>query len=140
MSAERGSEQLRLTQGTLSILSTTESLGRVVELVNPRGVEDLGIAGLVGGTRNGLTSNALGKRLSVTSAFTSRVLVSFVLKLFKWKFSTLALQTAHCISFSPTIFSALNGVAFTISPIGIKGRGFTWSGKQNKGDGRRVLE
>lgn len=70
-------------------------------------MEDLGIAGLVGVTKNGLTSNALGKRLSIPSAFTGRGAVSFALKLFKWKFSTLILQTAHCMSFSPTIFRAL---------------------------------
>jgi hypothetical protein len=86
----------------------------VVELVNPTGVEDLGMAGLVGGTRNGLTSNALGKRLSTTSILTDRGIASFVLKLFKWKFSTLALQTAHCMSFSPTIFSALNEMKLSI--------------------------
>lgn len=65
------------------------------------------MAWLVGGTRNGLTSNALGKRLSITSVFVDRGAASFALKLFKWKFSTLALQTAHCMSFSPTIFKAL---------------------------------
>jgi hypothetical protein len=92
----------------------------VVELVNPTGVEDLGMAGLVGGTRNGLTSNALGKRLSVTSVLTDRGVASFVLKLFKWKFSTLALQTAHCMSFSPTIFSALNEMLLQYHPTGIK--------------------
>lgn len=112
---------MKHTHGTLSILSTTESLARAVEFVNPRGVEDLGIAGLVVGTKNGLTSKALGKRLSVTSAFADRAVTSFVLKLFKWKFSTFVLQTAHCISFSPTIFSALNKIVFTTCPKEIKG-------------------
>lgn len=83
VSIERGSARLRHTQGTLSILRTTKSLPRVVELVSPTGVEDLGMAGLVGGTRNGLTSNALGKRLSITSALMDRGVASFVLKLFK---------------------------------------------------------
>jgi hypothetical protein len=69
----------------------------------------------VGGTRNGLTSNALGKRLSATSVATDRGAASFVVKLFKWKFSTLALQTAHCISFSPTMFKALNVVPLSIN-------------------------
>lgn len=119
MSADKESAQSKHTQGTLSILSTTESLPRAVELVNPTGVEDLGMVGLVGGTRNGLTSNALGKRLSISSVFTGRMAASFV-KLFKWKFSTFALQTAHCMSFSPTIFSALNGTVFSIHQMGIK--------------------
>ena len=116
VSAKKGSAQLRHTQGTLSILSTTKSLPRAVGLANPTGVEDLGIAGFVGGTKNGLMSNALGKRLSVRSVFTGRGVGSFALKLFKWKFSTLALQTAHCMSFSPTIFSALNEAVFSIYP------------------------
>ena len=77
------------------------------------------MVGLVGGTRNGLTSNALGKRLSNTSALAGRGIASFVLKLFKWKFPTLALQTAHCMSFSPTMFSALNEM-FSIYSTGIK--------------------
>ena len=83
---EKGSAQFRHTQGTLSILSTTESLVRTVELVNSTGVEDLGMARLVGGTRNGLISNALGKRLSVISDFAGRGVTSFVVKLFRWKF------------------------------------------------------
>ena len=116
VSTKRGSAQLKHTQGTLSILRTTESLPRAVGPVNPVGVEDLGITGLVGGTKNGLTSNALGKRLSVTSIFTGRGAASLALKLFKWKFSTLALQTAHCMSFSPTIFSALNEAVLSIYP------------------------
>jgi hypothetical protein len=118
VSTEKGSAQLKRTQGTLSILRTTESLPRAVGLENPVGVEDLGITGLVGGTKNGLTSNALGKRLSVTSIFTGRGAASLALKLFKWKFSTLALQTAHCMSFSPTIFSALNEGLFSRYPKG----------------------
>ena len=105
VSAKKGSAQLRHTQGTLSILSTTKSLPRAVGLANPTGVEDLGIAGFVGGTKNGLMSNALGKRLSVRSVFTGRGVGSFALKLFKWKFSTLALQTAHCMSFSLAIYA-----------------------------------
>ena len=88
--------------------------------MTPTGVEDLGIAGLVDGTKNGLTSNALGKRLSIVSVFVGRGVASFVLKLFRWKFSTLALQTAHCISFSPTIFNALNEKLFSIYPMRIK--------------------
>ena len=122
VSAKKGSAQLRHTQGTLSILSTTKSLPRAVGLANPTGVEDLGIAGFVGGTKNGLMSNALGKRLSVRSVFTGRGVGSFALKLFKWKFSTLALQTAHCMSFSPTIFSALNNEGlFSRHPKGVEG-------------------
>ena len=122
VSTKRGSAQLKHTQGTLSILRTTESLPRAVGPVNPVGVEDLGTTGLVGGTKNGLTSNALGKRLSVTSIFTGRGAASLALKLFKWKFSTLALQTAHCMSFSPTIFSALsNEGLFSRYPKGVEG-------------------
>ena len=89
--------------------------------MNSTGVEDLGIAGLVGGTKNGLISNTLGKRLSVISGFTRRGVASFALKLFRWKFPTLALHTAHCMSFSPTIFSALNDALFSICPRGIGG-------------------
>ena len=111
---EKGSTQSSRTQGTLSILRTSESLLRAMGLANPTGVEDRGRAGLVGGTRNGLTSNALGRRLSATSAFVDREVASFALKLFKWKFSTLALQTAHCMSFSPTIFSALSETLFSL--------------------------
>jgi hypothetical protein len=105
------------THGTLSILRTSESLPLVVGLANPTGVEDLGIAGLVGETRNGLTSNALGKRPSVKSDFADCGVVSFALKLFRWKFSTLALQTAHCMSFSPTIFKALIDVFSIYSKV-----------------------
>ena len=78
------------------------------------------MARFVGGTRNGLTSNALGKRLSITSDLTDREIASFVLKLFKWKSSTLAVQTAHCMSFSPTIFSALNEMMFNMYSRGIE--------------------
>lgn len=121
MSTGKESGNFRHTQGTLSILSTNKSLPRVVGLVNPTGVEDLGIAGFVGGTKKGLISKALGKRPSVMSAFAGRRVVSFALKLFKWKFSTLALQTAHCMSFSPTIFSALIEAQFSVHPRGIEG-------------------
>lgn len=117
-----GTVQLGHTHGTLSILSTNVSLPRGAGLANPTGVEDLGIAGLVGGTRNGLTSNALGKRLSAASAFADRGAASFALKLFRWKFSTLALQTAHCMSFSPTIFKALIEILFRIHPKAAKKR------------------
>ena len=120
MRIERGSAQLRHTRGTLSILSTTESLVRTVELVNSTGVEDLGMARLVGGTRNGLISNALGKRPSVISDFAGRGVTSFVMKLFGWKFWTLVLQTAHCMSFSPTIFSALREPVFSTHPTRTK--------------------
>jgi len=75
------------------------------------------MVGFVGGTKNGLMSNALGKRLSVISVFAGRGAASFVLKLFKRKSPTLALQTAHCMSFSPTIFSALNETLFSVYPI-----------------------
>ena len=44
------------------------------------------MAGLVGGTRNGLMSNALGRRLSVMSDFAGRGVASFVVKLLRWKF------------------------------------------------------
>ena len=40
----------------------------------------------------------------------------FVLKIFKWKSLTSALQTAHCMSFSPAIFSALNEALFSLYP------------------------
>jgi hypothetical protein len=117
---KRGTVQLKHTHGTLSILSTNGSLPRATGLANPTGVEDLGTAGLVGGTRKGLMSNALGRRPSATSGFAERGAISFVLKLFKWKFSTLALQTAHCMSFSPTIFKALLEMLFCIYPKAMK--------------------
>jgi len=69
---------------------------------------------MVGGTKNGLISNALGRRLSVMSVFAGRGAASFALKLFKRKSPTLALQTAHCMSFSPTMFNALNETLFSI--------------------------
>ena len=72
------------------------------------------MAGLVGGTKNGLMSNALGKRLSVISTFAGRGAASFTLKLFRRKSPTLALQTAHCMSFSPTMFSALGESPFSV--------------------------
>ena len=71
------------TQGTLSILSTSESLPRAVGLGNSTGVEVLGTAGFVEGTRNGLMSNALGKSPSVSSVLMDRGAASFTLKLFK---------------------------------------------------------